>query len=405
MLINFYFFQIRTYIFILDNLSKNLCNLNLFLLLILILICFNEKIFYWLLILISVFSIHLLFITNNFILFFFFYESTLIPMFILIGVYGSRYEKIKAAYYFFFYTFIGSILLFLTILKIYYYIGSYSILNLKYLKLPLYLQYYFFIGCIFSFAVKVPMIPFHIWLPQAHVEAPISGSILLAGILLKLGGYGIIRIGSLFYDGLIFFQPIFIILSIISIIYGGILTIRQNDIKRLIAYSSVSHMGFVTLSFFIHNIISINGSLIIMISHGYISSALFLCAHFIYFRLKTRNLIYILGINKSMPIFSILFFIILLGNISFPMTLNFIGEIIIIMSIIKLDKIIIISICLGMLLGTIYSIYLFNRILGKDKIKYIRDLNRLEIMQIIPLIIITYYYGIFFKFFPNIIFI
>nr|AER54648.1 NADH dehydrogenase subunit 4 [Pennaria disticha] len=353
--------------------------------------------FFTLILLITVFSI------MDILGFYILFEIILIPMFFIIGIWGSRLEKIKAAYYFFFYTLCGSLLLLISIFKLYSLIGSTNYFNLIILVLPENLQYWLFIGFFFSLAIKIPMFPFHIWLPQAHVEAPIAGSILLAGILLKLGGYGFIRFSyPIIPLASNYFNPIIITLSCIAIIYGGLTTFRQNDIKRLIAYSSVSHMGLVTLSIFTHSIEGIIASIIMMVAHGVVSSGLFMTTSILYSRLHTRLIKYYKGLTSIMPIFSTIMIILILGNISFPLTINFIAEFLSLLSITNYNFFTGIIVGIGIFIGTLYSLFIFNKMffgqLNNFTIK-LRDLLYFEYQSFLPIIFFTIFLGIY----PNIL--
>ena len=352
-----------------------------------------------LLLLIGVFSV--LDILGFYILF----ESILIPMFLIIGIWGSREEKVKAAFYFFFYTLIGSLLMLISIFKLYSIYGTTNYQNLVILELPSDLQIWLFLGFFASLSVKIPMIPFHIWLPQAHVEAPVAGSVLLAGILLKLGGYGFIRFGYPIYPiASEYFSPIIIIISLIAIVYGGLTTCRQNDIKRLIAYSSVSHMGLVTLAVFTHSIEGLIASIVMMIAHGLVSSALFMTSSVLYVRHHSRIIRYFRGITITMPIFSILSFILVLANIGFPLTINFIAEFFSILASVNYSLIVGVISCIGALLSTVYALFYFNRIYFgtlSNHLKFSREIKEIEFQSFLPLLILTIILGVFPNFIIN----
>ena len=337
------------------------------------------------------------FSTTDLLWFFILFESVLIPMFIIIGIWGNRKEKIKAAYYFFFYTFTGSIGMLLSIFNLYYIIGTTNYTMLLYIELPVYTQFWVFIGFFLSLAVKIPMIPFHIWLPQAHVEAPTSGSILLAGILLKLGGYGMIRLMfPLLPISSKYFSPFIILISLIGIIYGGLNTIRQNDMKRLIAYSSISHMGLVTLAIFTHSLEGLIGSYLLMLSHGLTSSGLFMAVGILYDRFHVRTIKYFKGLVIIMPIFSIIFFLLIISNTSFPVTFNFISELYCLVSAFKYSFFTGIFTVLSVFLSAIYSFFLLNRILFGSLSMFLKktiEINLREFSSYFLIIIPTLFLG------------
>lgn len=358
---------------------------------------FQISLFLILILLIGVFTI--LDILGFYILF----EGILIPMFLIIGVWGSREEKIKAAYYFFFYTLIGSLLMLLGIFKIYSITGTTSYQNIILIELPNYLQFWIFLGFFSSLAVKIPMIPFHIWLPQAHVEAPVAGSVLLAGILLKLGGYGFIRFAyPILPIASEYFTPFILVISILAIIYASIATCRQTDIKRLIAYSSVAHMGLVTLSIFVHSIEGLIAAIVMMIAHGLVSSGLFMTSAVLYIRHHSRAIRYYRGLITTMPIFSTITLLLILANIGFPLTLNFIVEMLSILAALKYSYILGLLACIGSLLSTIYALFYYNRIYFGElspHLKHSREMLIYEFQSFLPLIFFTILLGII----PNII--
>lgn len=331
--------------------------------------------------------------------FYILFEAILIPMFIIIGIWGSREEKIKAAFYFFFYTLIGSLLMLLSIFKLYSLTGSTNFITLISVDIPANLQFWLFIGFFSSLAVKIPMIPFHIWLPQAHVEAPVSGSVLLAGILLKLGGYGFIRFSYvLFPIAANYFSPVIITLSLLAIIYASFTTCRQSDVKRLIAYSSVAHMGFVTLAIFTHTLEGLLASVLMMLAHGLVSSGLFMSTSILYCRHHSRIIKYYRGIVTLMPIFSAISLILILGNISFPLTFNFIAEFISVTAAFDYSFCVGIISTIGILFGTIYSFYLYNRMhfgIYSNYLIFSRELLRFEFHSFLPVIMLTLFLGCF----------
>ena len=318
---------------------------------------------FMILLLITEFLLINVFIVLDLFFFYIFFEGVLIPMFLIIGLWGSRQRKIHAAYQFFFFTLLGSIIMLLGIIIIYVEMGTSDIQVLMHTTFTYERQLFLWFAFFCSFAVKVPMIPVHIWLPEAHVEAPTAGSVILAGILLKLGVYGIIRILiPMFPDAMIYFTPLVFTMCIIGIIYSAATTIRQIDLKKTIAYSSVAHMNYAMLGLFTNNSYGIEGCLYFMLGHGVVSSALFLCIGMLYDRYHTRNILYYGGLVHVMPLYSIFFLIFVLANIGLPGTVNFIGEFLVMVGVWRSNTIVIFFGSIGMILGAVYAIWMYNRI-------------------------------------------
>lgn len=339
------------------------------------------------------------FFVLDILLFYFFFESILIPMFLIIGIWGSRERKVKAAYYFFFFTLASSSFMLVSVGYIWGQVGttSYEILlsyNFSELEQKI-LWFAFFL----SFATKMPMVPFHLWLPEAHVEAPTAGSIILAGILLKLGTYGFIRYSlPLFPKACFYFSPLVYTLAVISIIYSSLIAIRQSDLKRVIAYTSIAHMNLVVLGIFSFNVIGIEGALIQSISHGFVSSALFFIIGIIYDRHHTRIINYYGGLVHVMPLYSSMFLFFSLANMGFPGTSSFVGELLILMGIFKINTTVSVLAATGVVISGAYSLWLCNRIIyGNLKtvyMSYFVDLNKREFVVLMTLFVCTLVTGL-----------
>lgn len=360
---------------------------------------YNIKMYY-IIFLITESLLILVFSSLDLILFYIFFESILIPMFFIIGIWGSRSRRIHASYQFFIYTLLGSIFMLISLIFLNLNIGTTDIQFLKYHDISLYRQLFLWLAFFASFAVKIPMFPFHIWLPEAHVEAPTAGSVLLAGILLKLGSYGFLRFSiPLLTEASVYFLPLIYSLSIIAIIYASMTTIRQIDLKKIIAYSSIVHMNFALLGLFTFNFQSIAGSYFLMLSHGIVSGGLFLCVGVLYDRYHTRLLKYYNGLNMFMPIFSICFLLLTLSNVSFPGTISFIGEFLVIIGVFQFNTFVIFFGSLSLILGGVYAFWLYNRVFfGSIQWLYIQkfsDLNLREFLILFPLIILIISGGIY----------
>ena len=336
------------------------------------------------------------------VLFYIFFESLLIPMFLIIGIWGGK-RRIFASYKFFLYTLAGSVFFLISIIVMAIVANTTSIVELDNYYFNAYLQKWLWVGMFLSFAIKVPMWPFHTWLPDAHVEAPTVGSIILAGILLKVGGYAFLRLSlPILPDATFYFADFMIIISIISIIYTSFVAIAQDDIKKMIAYSSVAHMGYVTAGIFSLTEEGIKGAIFQMVSHGIVSSALFLSIGFLYEQTKSREIKTYSFLVKSMPTFSFLFIVIVLSSIGLPGTSGFIGELLSVLGVYKYNGLFGFLVATGLILGAIYMLRLVREIIftvDKDKVLVLKDLILSERLLLLFFAITTLLLGIF----PNLL--
>ena len=338
------------------------------------------------------------------VIFYLFFEGGLIPMFLIIGIWGGP-RRVYSAFKFFLFTLLGSLLMLIAIISIYWISGTTDFTQLYQLKIPIEYQYILWLAFFSSFAVKLPMWPVHTWLPDAHVEAPTAGSVVLAAILLKMAGYGFIRFSlGLFPIASHYFTPLIFSLSVVAILYTSLVALMQDDMKKLIAYSSVAHMGFVTIGIFTLTHQSLEGSIYQMISHGLISSALFLSVGVLYDRVHSRLISTYGGLVNIVPKYSIFFMIFTLGALGLPGTSGFVGEFLILMSAFKVSILLAVLASFGVIFSAAYMLWLYKRVIfGKiknKKLNNISDLNKTEIFILLLLSILI----IFFGFYPEPIF-
>jgi NADH-quinone oxidoreductase subunit M len=339
------------------------------------------------------------FTSLDLVLFYLFFEGGLIPMFLIIGVWGHK-RRVYAAFKFFLYTLTGSVLMLLAILAMYWDAGTTDIPTLLAHHFPSGMQPWLWIAFFASFAVKMPMWPVHTWLPDAHVEAPTAGSVILAGILLKMGGYGFLRFSlPMFPEASDYFTPFIFTLSVVAIIYTSLVALMQTDVKKLIAYSSVAHMGFVTMGVFTGSLQGIQGGIFQMLSHGIVSGALFLCVGVVYDRMHTREIAAYGGLVNRMPLYAAAFMVFTMANVGLPGTTGFIGEFLSLLAAFQVNTWVAVLATTGVILSASYALWLYRRIifgvLDKESLYGIKDLTVREIVILAPLVVLTILFGVY----------
>ncbi len=333
------------------------------------------------------------------VLFYVFFEASLVPMFIIIGVWGGK-RRVYASFKFFLYTLLGSVLMLLAIMAMFWQSGTTDIPTLLTHDFPASMQTWLWLAFFASFAVKMPMWPVHTWLPDAHVEAPTAGSVILAAILLKMGGYGFLRFSlPMFPDASLYFQPFVFTLSIVAIIYTSLVALMQEDIKKLIAYSSVAHMGYVTMGIFAMNVEGIQGGIFQMLSHGLVSGALFLCVGVVYDRMHTREIDAYGGLVNNMPKYAVVFLIFTMANVGLPGTSGFVGEFLTLLGVFRVNTWVALFAATGVILSAAYALWLYRRVvfgaLTKESLKSLLDLSTREKVIIYPLVFFVILFGVY----------
>jgi NADH-quinone oxidoreductase subunit M len=340
-----------------------------------------------------------MFCALDYVLFYVFFEGVLIPMFLIIGIWGGP-RRIYAAFKFFLYTLLGSVLMLVALLAMYLHAGTTDIPTLMTTTFPAGMQIWLFLALLASFAVKVPMWPVHTWLPDAHVEAPTAGSVILAGVLLKMGAYGFLRFSvPMLPEATADMAGVIFVLSIIAVIYTSLVALAQEDMKKLIAYSSVAHMGFVTAGIFAMTQQAVEGAIFQMLSHGVVSGALFLCVGVIYDRLHTREIARYGGLAKNMPKYAAVFMLFMMASVGLPGTSGFVGEFLVMMGVFQVSSWVALFIATGVILGAVYMLFLYRRVvfgkLEKADVKAMLDLSPREVAIFAPLVVLVLWMGIY----------
>ncbi len=340
-----------------------------------------------------------MFCALDFVIFYVFFEGVLIPMFLIIGVWGGA-RRVYASFKFFLYTLAGSVLMMLALLAMWYQAGTTDIPALLQASFTPRMQFWLFLAFLASFAVKVPMWPVHTWLPDAHVEAPTAGSVILAGVLLKMGAYGFLRFSlPMLPDASARFAPLMFTLGVVAVIYTSLVALAQADMKKLIAYSSVAHMGVVVIGLFTFNAQGIQGALFQMLAHGVVSAALFLCVGVVYDRLHTREIARYGGLAFNMPRYAVLFMLFSMASAGLPGTAGFVGEFLVLVGAFKVGFWLALLGSAGMILGAAYTLYLYRRVifgaLTKADLKGLLDLSPREMSVFAPLIVLTLWMGVY----------